>query len=196
MIFIIRHGQTDQNKKGMLLGRTDVPLNERGREEALKAGQLFKQQGIHFQKCYSSPLIRTVETAELVTGFDRSGIEVNDLLMEMDYGPYEGASLQPIPEELRYFFSDFVHHPAPEGMEPLSEVTERMGRFLNELPRGENGHILISTHAIAMKGALEYLTPASHGSYWSKYIGNCAVYCFDRKSDGTFTIPEQYDAGA
>lgn len=195
MIFIIRHGQTDQNKKGMLLGRTDVPLNERGREEALKAGQLFKQQGIRFQKCYSSPFIRTVETAELVTGFERSGIEVNDLLMEMDYGPYEGASLQPIPEELRYFFSDFVHHPAPEGMEPLSEVTERMGRFLNELPCGENGHILISTHAIAMKGALEYLTPASHGSYWSKYIGNCAVYCFDRKSDGTFTIPGEYAAG-
>ena len=34
---------------------------------------------------------------------------------------------------------------------------------------------MISTHAIAMKGLLEYLTPESQGRYWSKYIGNCAV---------------------
>ena len=60
-------------------------------------------------------------------------------------------------------------------MEPLDAVVARAGAFLEEI-RGLKGNILISTHAIAMKGILEYLTPESHGSYWSKYIGNCAVY--------------------
>ena len=53
---------------------------------------------------------------------------------------------------------------------------------------GEHPNILLSTHAIAMKGALEYLTPASQGSYWSKYIGNCAVYTAELKN-GAYTVP-------
>lgn len=42
MIYIIRHGQTEQNKDGILLGRTDAPLNDQGRREAGKAGQEVK----------------------------------------------------------------------------------------------------------------------------------------------------------
>ena len=107
----------------------------------------------------------------------------------MDYGPYEGIDLQHLPPEILTFFSDFVHNPAPEGMEPLDAVVRRAGAFLEERCRtGEN--ILISTHAIAMKGLLEYLTPESKGAYWSKYIGNCAVYITDYR-DGVFTVPKE-----
>mgnify|MGYP002627570608 CR=1 FL=1 len=66
--------------------------------------------------------------------------------------------------------------------EQLASVIERVGRFLEGI-KGAEGNILISTHAIAMKGALEYLTPASQGTYWSKYIGNCAVYAVESRTD-------------
>ena len=69
---------------------------------------------------------------------------------------------------------DFVNVPAPEGMEPLPDIVKRLGGFLKDIVReAESKNILISTHAIAMKGALEYLTPDSKGSYWAKNIGNC-----------------------
>ena len=56
-------------------------------------------------------------------------------------------------------------------MEQLSSVTARLGSFFEELRSLDiKGDVLVSTHAIAMKGALEYLTPDSKGSYWSKYI--------------------------
>ena len=62
-------------------------------------------------------------------------------------------------------------------MESLSSVVSRLGTFLTEiLEEAYKYNLLLSTHAIAMKGALEYLTPASEGRYWSKYIGNCSVY--------------------
>lgn len=195
MIYIIRHGQTDQNKNGLLLGRTDAPLNDRGRMEAEEAGEDFKRQGITFDVCYSSPLCRAVETARIVTGFPESGIMIDDHLIEMDYGPYEGISLHDPPREIVTFFSDFIHNPAPEGMEQLSHVTERMGEFLEKLPYKDGQNILLSTHAIAMKGALEYLTPDSHGSYWNKYIRTCAVYCFDRK-EGKYTVPVEFKYSA
>lgn len=190
MIYIIRHGQTDRNKSGLLLGNTDVPLNDQGRREAEKARDYFRSHGITFQACYVSPMSRAMETAEIVTGLKRSEIQPNDLLMEMDYGPYEGISLHNPPEAIRVFFSDFVRNPAPEGMEPLDHVTARLGQFLEALPYDGNENILISTHAIAMKGALEYLMPDSKGSWWARYIGTCALFQFDKKN-GQFTRPEE-----
>ena len=47
---------------------------------------------------------------------------------------------------------------------------------------------------VAMKGALEYLTPDSHGGYWSTYIANCAVYVCGIGDDGAWTVPYEWDA--
>jgi broad specificity phosphatase PhoE len=106
----------------------------------------------------------------------------------MDYGPYEGCSLLDPPPEIIEFFSDFVNNPAPEGMENLSDLVARMGRFIDGFNEKGDQTILISTHAIAMKGILEHLSPQSHGAYWNKHIANCAVYRTTLR-DGTFTVP-------
>jgi broad specificity phosphatase PhoE len=99
----------------------------------------------------------------------------------------------PAPEVIT-FFSDFINNPAPDGMEQLSDVVARAGEFLEDRCR-DGGNILISTHAIAMKGLLEYLTPDSQGSYWSKYVGNCAVYAAEA-CDGSWGVPAELDMRA
>ena len=186
MICIIRHGKTELNKANVLQGRSNYPLNNEGIKQAQKAADMLKD--IEFDYVYSSPLIRAVHTAEIVA--PNRKIQLDDRLIEMDYGQYEGTDLRNMPEEIRIFFSDFVRNPAPDGMEPLAEVVKRTGAFLEEI-RSIGGNILISTHAIAMKGILEYLTPDSQGGYWSKYIGNCTVYAADN-SDGNIGIPKEY----
>ena len=190
MIYIVRHGQTELNRKSVLQGRSDHPLNDVGREQAKSVGDAFRDAGIVFDKVYSSPLGRAVETAELIAG--DAPIEVEEALIEMDYGPYEGTDLHNLPPEVEEFFKDFTNHPAPDGMEQLSSVVARAGEFLVRL-KAEAVHrdILLSTHAIAMKGLLEYLTPASNGAYWSTYIGNCAVYVTEC-IDGTYTVPTEW----
>ena len=190
MIYIVRHGQTEQNLKKKLQGRSDFPLTELGREQASAVGDAFRDAGIVFDKVYSSSLGRAFETAELVAG--DAPIEVEEALIEMDYGPYEGTDLHNLPPEVEEFFKDFTNHPAPDGMEQLSSVVARAGEFLVRL-KAEAVHrdILLSTHAIAMKGLLEYLTPASNGAYWSTYIGNCAVYVTEC-IDGTYTVPTEW----
>ena len=142
---------------------------------------------------YSSPLIRALQTAKAIA--PEAELVIDDRLIEMDYGPYEGMDLKnPAPEVLD-FFKDFVNVPAPEGMEPLPDVVERLGVFLEEIrEEAKDINILISTHAIAMKGALEYLTPDSHGSYWSKYIGNCEVYVAEA-DNGDFSVPVRFEDG-
>ena len=154
MIYIIRHGKTAMNHANLLQGRSDIPLNEEGIRQAREAADRLRD--IRFDYVFTSPLGRAVETAEIVV----PGLEpvVDELLIEMDYGPFEGTDLTHLPEELISFFSDFVHNPAPEGMEQLPAVVERAGRFLEGI-RHLDGNILISTHALLMKGLLEYLTP-------------------------------------
>lgn len=168
------------NSRKLLQGRTDLPLNSEGIVQAAKTAKMLSDMGVYFDHVFSSPLIRAVRTAEiLVPGAE---VEKDDRLIEMDYGPYEGMDLYSPAPEVICFFSDFTNNPAPEGMESLDSVVARAGRFIESL-RAVGGNILISTHAIAMKGILEYLTPGSHGSYWSKHIGNCAVFMTEYDGD-------------
>ena len=183
MIYIIRHGKTDLNQANVLQGRSDHPLNEEGIDQARKAAEKLKS--ISFSYVFSSPLQRALETAKIIVP-DLEPIK-DDRLIEMDYGPYEGSDLNKLDPELLRFFSDFVNEKAPEGMEELSDVVKRTGEFLKEIKDLE-GNVLVSTHAIAMKGLLENLTPDSKGSYWAKHIGNCAVYVTENKN-GNFSIP-------
>ena len=193
MLYIIRHGKTELNTKMLMQGRSDHPLNETGVAQAEEAAERFSEMGVTIDKVYSSPLSRAIETAKIIT--PAAEITVDERLVEMDYGPYEGMDLRNPAPEVISFFMDFVNVPAPKGMEPLHEVVERLGRFLRDIKEeAATGNVLISTHAIAMKGALEYLTPESHGSYWSKNIGNCDIYAAEVK-DGKFTVPVCLDDG-
>ena len=192
MIYIIRHGKTEMNRAGALQGRSDHPLNEEGIAQAEKAGELFRMAGITFDRVYSSPLIRAVQTAQLATADESPEIVIDDRLIEMDYGPYEGMSLDDPAPEVLVFFKDFAHNPAPEGMEPLADIVSRMGAFLEDVrTEAARSDILVSTHAIAMKGALEYLTPDSGGAYWSTFIANCAIYTCGIDGHGAWTVPRE-----
>ena len=188
MIVFVRHGETELNRRHVLQGRSDTPLNDRGRQQAAEAGETLRRLGLRFDRVYTSPLCRAAETARIIAP------EVEPIadarLLEMDYGPYEGGSLTPPAPELAAFFRDFAHTPAPAGMESLASVTARLGDFLDSLDAGEGENILISTHAIAMKGALEYLTPGSDGAWWSRYLKNCALFVC-RPVPGGYTVPEE-----
>ena len=108
MIYIIRHGQTDQNRKHVLLSRSDVPLNEAGVRQAKEAYERLK--AVPFRRAYSSPLLRARQTAALVA--PGLPVTVDERLIEMDYGPYEGMDLRDPAPEMLTFFQDFVHNPA------------------------------------------------------------------------------------
>ena len=189
-VYFVRHGQTEKNRAMRLQGRSDHPMDETGVVQAAAAGEFFRSNGIRFDAVFSSPLLRAVQTAKLIAGEDLP-VQADDRLIEMDYGPYEGMDLRTPAPEVR----DFAHTPAPAGMEQLDDVVKRLGVFLEKIaPLYPDQNILVSTHAIAMKAALEYLTPESRGGYWSKHIGNCAVYRAEYK-DGAFSVPAEIYTG-
>ena len=75
-------------------------------------------------------------------------------------------------------------------MESLESVCRRMEAFLEDIRAlRDTDSLLVVTHAIALKGALEVLTPISRGSWWGRHIGNCAVFRTELRQ-GLFTEPE------
>ena len=126
MIYIVRHGKTDKNIANVLQGRSDQPLNDEGIKEAEDAAKMLGS--IKFSYVYSSPLRRAIETAKILAPDFEPAID--DRLIEMDYGPYEGADLNKPAPELLAFFADFVNNPEPPGMESLKSVVSRLGAFI------------------------------------------------------------------
>lgn len=84
------------NVEGKIAGSTETPLTEEGRNQAKNAGKKLKELKIDYIVC--SPQSRTKETAEIIAkelGYPLDKIHFNDLFVERDYGPMEGAAWHP-----------------------------------------------------------------------------------------------------
>ncbi|MBS1075292.1 histidine phosphatase family protein [Gluconobacter sp. Dm-73] len=123
----LRHGETDWNARGLAQGRTDIPLNETGIAQAVRAGEalapLFLNGKRPFDRIVSSPLKRALVTAQYAqdTIHDRTGIkiplEINAGLIEVCFGLYEGA---PMDEWFKSWIEEGRHLENGESFTDLS----------------------------------------------------------------------------
>lgn len=125
MLYIMRHGKTEWNELHKLQGRTDIPLNEEGRQMAKIAGEKYKD--INFDVCYCSPLVRAKETAKLVLEGRNVPIIYDERLREMSFGIYEGMEnpAKATDSPIRTFFKE------PENTKELRKAKHFMS-CLNE----------------------------------------------------------------
>ena len=178
MLYIIRHGKTDWNLRHKLQGRTDIPLNEQGRQMARKAHDEYLD--VHLDVCYCSPLIRAKETAEILLEGREIPIITDDRLTEMAFGSYEGIENSfdipdcPINE---LFFHPDKYVPEEGAGESLDELFERTGSFLKDiLPEVENGKdILIVGHGAMNSSIVTQVRNRSRSEFWSEGIENCVM---------------------
>ena len=155
MLYLIRHGETEWSKSGQHTGRTDLPLTERGQEEALS---LKNYPFPVFNHVFTSPLKRAKETCRLAGYLEKATLA--DALYEWNYGDYEGLTSPEI-EKLHPGWNVFIHG-APGG-ESIEEVTLRCKQFLDSLQslKGpialfSSGHILRALTAIYLNQPLAF----------------------------------------
>ena len=126
MLILVRHGESTGNADGLLLGRIDAPLTERGLAQARTLGPVVAGA----TRVISSPLARARDTAEaLGTGLD---IEIDDRWVEVDYGEFDGQPLGSVPAEVwTRWRSDPDYR--PPGGETLAEAGARVREACEEL---------------------------------------------------------------
>jgi broad specificity phosphatase PhoE len=137
-VVLVRHGETEWSRDGKHTGWTDIPLTERGRQDAQAVGAALRER--RFARVLTSPLSRASETARLA-GFGDVA-EQRDELREWDYGAYEGRKTAEIREERPGWslWSDGV----ADG-ESVDQVGARADRVIAEL-RSLDGDALVFAH--------------------------------------------------
>lgn len=159
-LFIIRHGQTDLNKEGIVQGRgINSDLNEIGKEQASRFFEQYKS--IPFDKIYTSELKRTWQT---VQGFINLGIPWEKLegLDEMAWGIYEGKPADETRDGFKkllekWSLGDYNAH--LQGGESPLDVQNRQKKAMNHiLSRTEEKTVLICMHGRAIRILLCLLT--------------------------------------
>ena len=92
-VYIVRHGNTfDKGDTVTRVGaRTNLPLSSSGKAQASALGRYFAMQSLHFGAAFSSPLLRTMQTAEAIVDAQSRALPIQhlDFLREVDYGPDE-----------------------------------------------------------------------------------------------------------
>ncbi|MGH9118800.1 MAG: histidine phosphatase family protein [Acidimicrobiales bacterium] len=167
MLILVRHGQTDANANGLLLGRMDVELNERGRAQAAALAEHLPRP----DRVIASPLLRARTTAE---AFGRT-VDVDDRWIELDYGELDGHPLAAIDDEAwRTWRSDIGF--APPGGESLASLGRRVRAACDELAvAAAAGDIVVVSHVSPIKAAIAWALGVGDEIAWRMFVADAGV---------------------
>jgi broad specificity phosphatase PhoE len=188
-LYCARHGESEANtldvisNRGLMYGLTDT-----GRQQAAALAARLKD--IRFVRIYSSPLLRAIQTAEIVSHELGVPYEVADALREYDCGSLEGQSFQAHWDDYLRLFRDWQagqwdsHF---EGGESLLDIQARFVPFIEWITRecGEADNILLIGHGGTLLGVLPtMLTNIDHVFAYRHHLGNTDVIIAEARPEG------------
>lgn len=179
-IWITRHGQTKLNKTKLMQGRTDEPLNERGREQARLAHEGIGD--VKFDAVYASPLDRAIETASIIAGVSRDEVIVEPRIIEADFGrfemkPYAGLGFK---MTAYWMFPELFKN--PEGVESIESMVTRSHGFLKELEEQEYENVLVVCHGGIIRAMCGYLEDKKSKIKWRPKPHNCEIRVYESRN--------------
>lgn len=179
MIVFARHGETAPNRDGVILGRADPGLTEEGRRQAARlADLLVKEEPV---AVLTSPLLRARDTADVIAGACGIEAEVDERLVEIDWGAWEGRPLEGIASaEMERLRADAGT--APEG-ESLSALGARVEEFCG-LALEHDGLVVAVTHVSPIKAAVAWTLGAPDVAAFRMFVALASVTRVARRSRG------------
>lgn len=141
-VYLVRHGETDLNRLGVLQGSIEEPLNSYGRDQALQAARVLSQ--IDIAEIVTSPQIRARETADIISRHLKVNVQENMLLRERDWGIYEGKKRE-------------ERDASGEGVEPIEELEKRVLDAFTAIVTNAQQPCAIVTHSGFIKSLINVL---------------------------------------
>jgi broad specificity phosphatase PhoE len=175
-IVLVRHGETEWSRDLRHTGLTDVPLTDRGREDARLLREALADWS--FARVLTSPLSRAVDTCRLAGLAQRA--ETTDALLEWDYGDYEGITTKEIRVE-RPGWS--VWSDGCPGGETADQVGARVDPLVAELKAGEGDTALFAHgHLLRVLSARWLTLPPQSGALFALSTATLSVLGFERET--------------
>ena len=176
-VYVVRHGETDWNIKGVIQGHTDIPLNSKGKTQAKNLSAKLKD--VFFDAVFSSDLMRAKETAEIVALEKKIAVQATQLLRERNFGTLEGKSavlLDQLRKDIAYLSDEEKYtYRLQADIENDEEVISRFITYIREIAIGyPNKNILMVTHGGMLRMLLLHLGIFSYEKPEFGRIGNTA----------------------
>lgn len=183
MLVFVRHGETEDNRAGRLLGRSDPPLTALGRMQARAAARAIAHE--RPVEIVTSPLLRARQTADGIG--DACGVvpTVDERLIEIDYGAWERRSLAEVPRDAAALSFD----PAvafPDG-ESLTDVGTRVATLCDEL-LARDGLVVAVSHVSPIKAAVAWALGAGDDLAWHMHLSLGSITRLGRRRAGPYLM--------
>jgi probable phosphoglycerate mutase len=182
MISFVRHGETPLNRDGRLQGRVDQELSERGLEQAARVASRFA--GAAITNVYASPLRRARQTAAAIAEVCGCEVEVDDRLIELDYGEWDG---RPLSEMRSMRATGWLTDPefAPPGGESLVAVTARVESFCRDRLGAGDGRAVAVSHVSPIKAAVTWALGVGELATLRMQLGLASITTVGARPDGS-----------
>ncbi|MBZ9688931.1 alpha-ribazole phosphatase [Clostridium estertheticum] len=166
-IYLLRHGQTEENRRGSYYGNLDIGLNAIGIIQGNKAKIFFND--IKLDRVYVSEKKRTTEMANLVLGQAEIQIIQDNRINETNFGDFEGKTYEEIktlyPKESVCWQNNWMEFVPPRG-ESYIELCERVKHFMEDIKKLECDDILICTHSGVIRAIYCYVMNENIDLFW------------------------------
>lgn len=189
MLYLVRHGRTDANAKGLLQGRLDPPLDEIGRKQAEAIATLIGD----VDEVISSPLVRARETAS----YFGQDVVVDEAWIELAYGEYEGVPAGEVPPEVWQSWKTNEMY-ATKGGESFGALDARVRAACDALAdRIHSRNIVVVSHVSPIKAAVGWALNATMDIMFHCHLGQASLCRVDMGRFGPLlhTFNEQATVG-
>ena len=182
---LLRHGQTPMSVQKRYAGRTDAPLTEVGVQQAAAAAKRLASAGLGV--IVTSPLLRTVQTAQAVAAVTGAAVVADDGFRETDFGAWEGLTFAEVRERWPAEISAWLADPdvAPPGGESFTDVSARVTAALDRVLAARAGQtVLIVSHVTPIKTLVAAALLAPPAALYRMHLDVGALCEIDWYADG------------
>jgi len=186
LVIFMRHGQAENNVSRTLVGRhIESHLTSQGKDQAADVAKQLKS--IPIDKVYVSPVIRAIETAQIVCETLGMDYEIDERLYEIELGKLVGMNYEEVSTKYGDLFLRFYaeHDPvlASFGVEPFAAVKQRVKSLLDDaLKKHEDSNVLMVTHLDPIKAALATLLDLKPEALYRWHIRNASLTVLKHES--------------
>ena len=173
-LYVARHGQTRWNAENKICGRTDLPLTEEGLRQAQALAEKVKD--LKIDQIISSPMIRALHMAKVLSDSCGAPIRVDERLIEQDYGIFEGRDRQD-PEFLNNKRQFAVRYP---GGESMMQMAGRIYPLLEEIKKNyPRKTVLLTCHGGVCRVIRTYFLDMTNEEYFSYSPDNASLEVYE-----------------
>jgi probable phosphoglycerate mutase len=193
---LLRHGQTPMSVQKRYAGRSDVPLTEAGLQQAAAAAKRLSPAGL--SAIVTSPLLRTVQTAQEVAAVTGAAVVTDDGFRETDFGAWEGLTFAEVRDRWPAEVTSWLADPqvAPPGGESFTDVSTRVTAALHRVLAERAGQtVLIVSHVTPIKTLVAAALLAPPAALYRMHLDVAALSEIDWYADGPAVLRSFNDTG-